>query len=1141
MPKLLIMFFSILLLISCNEKQENKAIYHESLQYSSASPQITVIADLADSLQPKTNFLDKTPKPQRIQISDKVISHTIQKELGYQIVKLSPTEKIKAALSSVMENYTTDQGLASDVISCSYADKKGNLWFGTFTGGVSKYDGKSFTNYTTSQGLISNGINSIMEDRTGNIWFGTDGGVCKYDGTTFSVIENYKKVFIILEDRAGNFWFGTHGGLYKRTAKTNIYSKQIELTVNDVFDLKEDQKGILWLGTENGLYKYDGERFTNITLSNERAFTICTDKSGNTWAGTSNGYIKYNGVGITNYSFKDIVPFVYEDRLGNIWMSAGREGRVAFYNGKSFSYLDKSTGLLFGEIHSITEDKSGNLWFSTAANGTVKYAGKAFQRLTPNSIRSIFEDKNGILWYAGYGGAITKFDGESLTNFALNIPFWSLSPDKAGNIWIGSEQLGLIKFDTKSFTFYTDLNGLTDNAIRSVMNDSKGDIWIGTEKGLSKFDGKSFTNFTKTQGLAGDYVSCIFEDKPGELWIGTNSGLSHYDGKSFNNYSISQGLRSNDIKSLVKDKDGNLWIGAYGGGLSRYDGKSFYTYSTEQGLPDNVVTQVALTKEGNIVLGTNNGIAILTGFKSVSATGTNNLNSQAEKSNYSAQNNLSNAELKNYAPVFEIYNSKTGYPVKDVNRGQHSIFLDRKGILWIASGSEKSGLMRFDYSSLNKNNNPPALNILAIKVGNELIGWNDLLNTKNNSRLSKLQSDSGSTPASVTEEVTTFGKTLSNAQREEMRLKYKGIEFDSVSKFYPIPQNLILPYGNNTIAFEFAAIEPAKPALIQYQYKLEGYDKNWSTAANITSAKFGNIYEGTYTFKIRAQNLDGVWSEPITYTFKVLPPLWRTWWMYAIYLLMAVLIMGGYIKWRERELKKENVILESKITVATKVIREEKEKVEVEKKRSDDLLLNILPSEVAEELKAKGTTTAKDFSEVTVLFTDFKNFTLMSETLSAQELVNEINYCYSAFDSIITKHGIEKIKTIGDAYMCAGGLPVANTTNAEDTIRAALEIRDFMLNEKQQREKEGKPFFEIRIGCNTGPVVAGIVGIKKFAYDIWGDTVNIAARMEQNSNAGKINISGSTYELVKDKFKCEHRGKIEAKNKGMIDMYFVES
>ena len=201
----------------------------------------------------------------------------------------------------------------------------------------------------------------------------------------------------------------------------------------------------------------------------------------------------------------------------------------------------------------------------------------------------------------------------------------------------------------------------------------------------------------------------------------------------------------------------------------------------------------------------------------------------------------------------------------------------------------------------------------------------------------------------------------------------------------------------------------------------------------------------------------------------------------------------------------------------------------------------LLPNATAEELKNTGTTKAKDFEEVTVLFTDFKNFTGMSEQLTAQELVNEINYYYSAFDTIITKHGIEKIKTIGDSYMCAGGLPIANKTNATDTVRAAIEIRDFMLVEKQRRESGGKTFFEIRIGVHTGSVVAGIVGIRKFAYDIWGDTVNIASRMESSGEPGKVNISGSTYQLVKDKFTCIYRRKIEAKNKGMIDMYFVEN
>jgi adenylate cyclase len=221
------------------------------------------------------------------------------------------------------------------------------------------------------------------------------------------------------------------------------------------------------------------------------------------------------------------------------------------------------------------------------------------------------------------------------------------------------------------------------------------------------------------------------------------------------------------------------------------------------------------------------------------------------------------------------------------------------------------------------------------------------------------------------------------------------------------------------------------------------------------------------------------------------------------------------------------------------VVFRQRNKISKEKKRSDDLLLNILPSEVAEELKEKGSADAKMFDDVTVMFTDFKGFTTIAERLSPKELVGEINYCFSAFDNIIHKYGIEKIKTIGDSYMAAGGLPVENKTHAKDVVNAAIEINKFMEEHKQQRMKEGKEIFEIRIGIHTGPVVAGIVGIKKFAYDIWGDTVNLASRMESSGEAGKVNISGSTYELVKNDFTCTHRGKIQAKNKGEVDMYFV--
>ena len=223
------------------------------------------------------------------------------------------------------------------------------------------------------------------------------------------------------------------------------------------------------------------------------------------------------------------------------------------------------------------------------------------------------------------------------------------------------------------------------------------------------------------------------------------------------------------------------------------------------------------------------------------------------------------------------------------------------------------------------------------------------------------------------------------------------------------------------------------------------------------------------------------------------------------------------------------------------VVFSQRNKIKKGKKRSEELLLNILPYEVAEELKLTGTAKAKTFSMVTVMFTDFKDFTKVSEKVSAELLVDEIHHCFSSFDAILQRHKIEKIKTIGDSYMCASGLPALNYTHATDMVNAAFEIRDFMIARKKEKESKKEIPFELRIGIHTGPVVAGIVGVKKFQYDIWGDTVNLASRMESSGEAGKVNISGSTYQLVKDEFTCTYRGKIQAKNKGEIDMYFVES
>lgn len=231
--------------------------------------------------------------------------------------------------------------------------------------------------------------------------------------------------------------------------------------------------------------------------------------------------------------------------------------------------------------------------------------------------------------------------------------------------------------------------------------------------------------------------------------------------------------------------------------------------------------------------------------------------------------------------------------------------------------------------------------------------------------------------------------------------------------------------------------------------------------------------------------------------------------------------------------KSENTRQETQLEKRSEVIAAEKAK-------SDNLLLNILPKETAEELKETGRARAKSYDSVSVFFSDIRGFTSLAEHLPPAELVAEIDYYFSSFDRIIARHNIEKIKTIGDAYMCAAGIPEPNATHAIDLVAAALEIQQLVQAHKAERMQEGRIYFEVRIGIHTGPVVAGIVGERKFAYDIWGDTVNIAARMESGGEVSKVNISGATYALIKDHFRCTYRGKVSAKGKGEIDMYFVE-
>ncbi|WP_338791801.1 adenylate/guanylate cyclase domain-containing protein [Bernardetia sp. Wsw4-3y2] len=260
----------------------------------------------------------------------------------------------------------------------------------------------------------------------------------------------------------------------------------------------------------------------------------------------------------------------------------------------------------------------------------------------------------------------------------------------------------------------------------------------------------------------------------------------------------------------------------------------------------------------------------------------------------------------------------------------------------------------------------------------------------------------------------------------------------------------------------------------------------------------------------------------------------------AVLLIVFIIIQSNTVR-AKKKANKELATANHELEAKNEEIEQQKEMIEREKERSEALLLNILPREVAEELKHNVELKPRSYDQVTVIFTDFKGFTKAAELLSPEELINELAECFSEFDTICERWNLERIKTIGDAYMCAGGVPTPNYTNPVDAVSAAMEMQEVIEQLKQKKILQGKPYFDMRLGIHTGAVVAGVVGKKRFAYDIWGDTVNLAARMESSGEIGRVNISEYTYSLVRDYFFCSYRGKIQAKNKGEVDMYFVVS
>lgn len=871
-----------------------------------------------------------------------------------QIVDLSENPapvKIPAGFFITMQNFNTEHGLALSSILSGFKDKAGNLWFGTFGNGISKYDGKSFTTYNSSHGLIHNLIEAITEDSNGNIWFSTYGGVSKYNGVYF---ENFttehglpdNHIIRILEDKRGNIWLTTHGGLSRYdpdksgTNQFTNYNEKHGFTGNYAGYIIEDHLGNLWISVNRGVLKYDpvadanGEipfsDYSELTgLENRTVYCITEDRDGLLWFGTDEGVVSFNpakkGSGkpsTKTYTKVDglvsnMITSILEDRAGNIWL--GSEDGVSEFmkNDSSFVNYTIEQGLASNNIVCIVEDKAGSLWFGTKGHGLSRFDGKSTieytvrQGLPGETVYTVTQDKNGDIWIGAENGGLTKFmqgrqDKEngyfvnySTTQGLMDGSVMNMITDKEGNLWFGSGY-GLGKYNGEFIITYSSAQGLIGNSVVSLKEDSKGNIWAGTyEGGLSRFDGSSFTNYTTEQGLVHNTVWNIHEDNTGVIWLATRGGLSRFDGENFINFTTAQGLPDNKLSIVTQDKEGNLLIGSWGGGVSiirkewlemlslsngsYIEQNIFENYNTSHGLPNDVVYGILEDDDGNIIIGTSSGLTILKG-------------------------GLSADRQKIAKGGVENFNEQTGYPIKDVGNN-YTMVIDSHRYVWVGTGDK---LVRFNYNEVQRNSQAPHVIIQSIGINNEKISWQSLQRTRASEN--EIFEPPGSIPGYVHDELKVFGKRLNESERDTLISKFRKIRFDKISPFNAIPHNLVLPYTHSNISFDFVGIETAKPFLVQYQFMLEGRDKHWSPRSNITTAEYSNLKQGTYTFKLRARSPDGVWSEPIAYAFKVLPPWWLTWWAIVLYLLLVFLALFGIRRYEMNRIQLRNQLKLEKVT-----------------------------------------------------------------------------------------------------------------------------------------------------------------------------------------------------------------------------------
>lgn len=726
--------------------------------------------------------------------------------------------------------------------------------------------------WTEDDGLPQNSVQCITQTRDGYIWLGTEEGLVRFDGVRFAVFNKYNtrafmhnNVQTLIEDRKGILWIGTFGGgiVHFNDNEWRGFGSREGLSNDQVLSIREDRLGNVWVGTANGLNKFTNGKLQILSaldgLCSGRILEIYEDHSGGIWIGTSEGLSRFeNNRFSCNKDLSDIrVLALWGDRDGSLWVGTAN-GLNHLKDGKRTIY-STDDGLSNTAVTSLYGDHDGNLWIGTNGGGLQRFQQGTFSQfseihgLIGIKVWSLFEDREENLWVGTAGGGLNRFhDGKFLTYTTAEgltgNAVWSIFEGKDGTVWIGTEGGGLTRLKNGIFSRFTPIDEYS-NLIWSVYEDRQGGLWLGTPgDGLIHFkDGRSKI-FNQQGGLSVNAVWSIFEDRTGNLWIGTfGVALNRLNGGKFQKYSAQDGLLNPFVHAIVEDPEGSLWI-ATEGGLNLFRNGRFTVYSVKDGLSSDSIMSLHVDSEGIVWIGTNGG----------------------------GLNRLEQGKITSYT-------RKDGF-CDDVI---FQILEDFKGNLWMSSNNGIFRVKKQDLDQFDEGNIP------AVPCTN--FGKAD--------GLESAETNGGYQPGACrTKDGRLWFPTIKGVavidpdNIPENKLVPPVVIEDVVVDNKPVARrpgkssNLSLDPGKERIEFRYTALSFQAPEKVQFQYRLEGFDKNWVDAGTRRIAYYTNLAPGRYEFKVIASNNDGVWNRNGAALAVYLKPFfYQTTWFYTVCGVLVIL------------------------------------------------------------------------------------------------------------------------------------------------------------------------------------------------------------------------------------------------------------